>query len=353
MVVVNEYLLLLVTVFVISVTVYFITHPDVWNPVTCGAGDVVTASDSVVLISGEAKTGTGFWVDSGLILTNFHVVSYNPNLTVSVFAEDKYRDFEAHVVGTDTIRDFALLKVEAVDGMPLKWAQNEPYLADPVFMIGYPQGLTLMITQGIISSFYQDDKTDDRVYIATDATINSGNSGGPLVNQCGEVVGLTTSAIQDSGNIGFATAYWQVKDRLQALITQSRTATPSDVYSNYPSDKAEVVAQYYDAISQNELDAAYGFYSSSLKSKTNIDSWKAGYDNTYFVQVTSLVPIEGTDEVTVNLTSTDWNTSEEPEAPQFLTKNYSGTWKLVKEGGSWRLNESSIKEVPAIVNPET
>ncbi|MBB3808530.1 Do family serine endopeptidase [Pseudochelatococcus contaminans] len=154
------------------------------------------------------SAGSGFVIDpSGIIVTNNHVIGDSNDITVS-FTDGSKR--KAELVGRDDKLDLAVLKVNA--DKPLKAVKFGPSenlrIGDWVVAIGNPFGLGGSVTAGIISAHSRDIEQgpyDD--YIQTDAAINRGNSGGPLFNLAGEVVGINTAILSPTGGsvgIGFA-----------------------------------------------------------------------------------------------------------------------------------------------------
>jgi serine protease Do len=152
--------------------------------------------------------GSGFVVDaSGLIVTNNHVIAGAEEITV-ILPDDT--NLKAQIVGRDTVTDLALLKVEPKQPLPvLKWGDsNKERVGDWVLAVGNPFGLGGSVTAGIVSARARDIHAgpyDD--FLQTDAPINRGNSGGPLVNLDGEVIGINTAIYSPSGGsigIGFA-----------------------------------------------------------------------------------------------------------------------------------------------------
>ena len=172
--------------------------------------------------------GSGVIVSSdGYILTNNHVVSEADEITVQL--SDK-REFEATVVGTDKRTDVAVLKIDAKDFPYLPMADSDSLaVGDIVFAVGNPLGVGLTVTMGIISATGRrnlgllgqgSDGYED--FIQTDAAINLGNSGGPLVDAEGRLVGINTAIIsQSSGNIGigFAIPISLARDIMLSLIS--------------------------------------------------------------------------------------------------------------------------------------
>jgi serine protease Do len=152
--------------------------------------------------------GTGFIVGAeGIIVTNFHVIEGADEIVI--FLNDGTR-LMATLVGRDNKTDLAVLKVEPPAPLPaLAFAESEAMrIGDWVMAIGNPFGLGGSVSIGILSARNRDINTgpyDD--FLQTDAAINRGNSGGPLLNMNGEVVGVTTAIISPTGasvGVGFA-----------------------------------------------------------------------------------------------------------------------------------------------------
>ena len=152
--------------------------------------------------------GSGFVIDStGYIVTNNHVIEQANEIKVK-FQDDT--ELEAKLIGTDKLTDIALLKVESKSPLPyLKFADSDKArVGHSVFAIGNPFGLGGTVTSGIISAFNRDINAGPYdSFIQTDASINRGNSGGPLFNLDGEVLGINTAIFSPTGGsvgIGFS-----------------------------------------------------------------------------------------------------------------------------------------------------
>lgn len=152
--------------------------------------------------------GSGFIIDaSGYIISNNHVVDAAEEITVTLSDNSKYK---ATVIGRDKKTDLALLKVDAKKDLPFVALGDSDAMrvGDWVIAIGNPYGLGGSVTQGIISARQRSINAgpfDD--FLQTDAPINRGNSGGPLFNMKGEVIGINTAIFSPSGGsigIGFA-----------------------------------------------------------------------------------------------------------------------------------------------------
>lgn len=162
--------------------------------------------------------GSGFIVsDDGYILTNNHVVEKADEILVSLLDKE---DFKAEVIGSDPKTDIALIKIKAGKKLPfLRLGDSERLeIGEWVVAIGNPYGLGHTVTAGIVSAkgrIIGAGPYDD--FIQTDASINFGNSGGPLFNLGGEVVGINTAIIQGGQGIGFATPIHLAKTVLGQL----------------------------------------------------------------------------------------------------------------------------------------
>jgi serine protease Do len=196
--------------------------------------------DQVGNVQQGKGVGTGFIVrQDGIIVTNCHVVEGGSKITVSTSAE-KPTQYDARVIGGDCEHDVAVLKVDAT-GLPTVPLGDSGalQLGQPVVAIGYALALEggPTVTSGIVSSLDRTITVPDpsctvcqngaRVYanvIQTDAAINHGNSGGPLLDMAGEVVGINSAGDDTAQNIGFAIAIDSVKSAIQQAIADPAAA---------------------------------------------------------------------------------------------------------------------------------
>ena len=147
--------------------------------------------------------GSGFIIDKkGIVVTNNHVIKGAEDILIRT---DDGKEYKAKVLGADPLSDLAVLKIESNDKfIPVKFGNSDKArIGDWVIAIGNPLGLSGTVTSGIISARNRDigmNRYED--FIQTDASINVGNSGGPLFNMEGEVIGINTAIFGRSGNIG-------------------------------------------------------------------------------------------------------------------------------------------------------
>lgn len=174
--------------------------------------------------------GSGIIVsEDGYILTNNHVVDKASNIKVSLGEGDAY--YDARVVGTDPKTDVAVLKIQAEGLGPATFGDSdEVKVGDLVFAIGSPFALSRTVTMGIVSALGRDDvqimpEDGYEFFIQTDASINRGNSGGPLVDAVGRVIGLNTAIFSNTGGnqgVGFAAPINLVRNVMEQIIEKGR-----------------------------------------------------------------------------------------------------------------------------------
>lgn len=156
-----------------------------------------------------ASVGTGVIMSNdGYIITNAHVIAGGESCWIAL---DTGETFDALLVGYSTEEDIAVLKVKDAHDLPAaEFGDSELALVgDDVYAIGNPLGVELRgtLTEGIISAINRDILVEDRTYtvLQTTAALNNGNSGGPLINRYGQVIGLNTLKMSDTGRPGEAT----------------------------------------------------------------------------------------------------------------------------------------------------
>jgi serine protease Do len=257
--------------------------------------------------------GSGFIIDpSGYIVTNNHVISAGegkgaPVDTITVTLSDR-REYKAKLIGRDQLTDMALLKIDATDLPFVKFGNSQGVrVGDWAIAIGNPFGLGGTVTAGIISALHRNIGSGqyDR-YIQTDASINQGNSGGPLFDLDGNVVGINTAIFSPTGgNVGLGFAIpaelaFPVIQQLRATGTVKRgylgisiqpLSTDIAAGLGLPKDKGEIVA----SVEASGPAARAGIKQGDVILKVNNSD--VTYDNTlsYIVANTPVgtgVPIE-------------------------------------------------------------
>ena len=185
----------------------------------------------------SAAAGSGFlFTDDGYILTNYHVVQGADSVTVSTYDGTKY---DAKIIGFDESNDVAVLKIDAEGLTPVVIGNSDQLnVGDSVVAIGNPLGeLTFSLTAGAVSALDREVTLSGNLtmdLIQTDCAITSGNSGGPLFNMYGEVIGITNAKYSGTGssstasidNIGFAIPINHVKGIVEDIIEDGYITKP-------------------------------------------------------------------------------------------------------------------------------
>jgi len=184
-----------------------------WAPATVRE-NVRRVGDGVVLVRVPGALGSGFVIDeAGWLITNTHVIEDEQQISVTVFvdedgAQDKRVFEDVELVSFNPLWDLALLRIPAeqlgdfrLTALPLA-DMTEVRVGDPVFAVGNPLGLERSVSEGIVSKTNRAAR--GMLYVQTTAAINGGNSGGPLLNLRGEVIGVNTWGYFMTEGLNFA-----------------------------------------------------------------------------------------------------------------------------------------------------
>ena len=206
------------------------------TPTPTVADLVARLKPSIARIVTARSTGSGFVYDArGLVATNAHVVDCCRDVAVILNG----RRYEGRVLGRNDAADLAVVQVNAGSNFPsMSFGQaNRVAVGDDVIALGFPLDLgdSISVTRGIVSSHRSYDGYN---FIQTDAAINFGNSGGPLINQRGEVVGMNSFIIRGADGVGFALSVAEIEYRLPGLsgyATVAPTPKPRPTATPWPT----------------------------------------------------------------------------------------------------------------------
>lgn len=184
------------------------------------SGIVEDAIHGVVSVLTNEGQGSGaVYSDDGYIVTNYHVVERASDIDV-LFSNGARVD--AVLIGADTVNDVALLKVGLSDLHELDFGNsNDVKIGEKVAALGNPLGLSFTVTEGIVSAKDRVIKTGAAGLIQTDVAVNPGNSGGPLLNTNGEVIGIVNAKLQGYEGLGFAIPSNVVVSDINLILAQS------------------------------------------------------------------------------------------------------------------------------------
>jgi len=158
--------------------------------------------DSVVGVKTNLAQGSGFIINSdGYIITNVHVIDGADEILISTYNQGTKT---AELIGEDGNADVALLKISGSYDFLEFGDSDEIKIGENVIAVGNPYGLSFSVTEGIISAIDRTDSNSINKYIQTDVPLNPGNSGGPLINKKGEVIGINNWKIGGAEGLGFA-----------------------------------------------------------------------------------------------------------------------------------------------------
>lgn len=190
-------------------TIHFVRHPD--RPRSEQGGGVQgffkdLFNNAPSRQFKEKNLGSGFIISKeGFILTNHHVISEAVQITVRL---SDHREFIGEIIAKDEARDLALIKIPASDDFPVAELGDSDRIevGNWAIAIGNPFGLDRTVTVGIISATGRNHLglPEQGAFLQTDASINFGNSGGPLLNVAGKVIGINTAIVASGQGIGFA-----------------------------------------------------------------------------------------------------------------------------------------------------
>lgn len=191
----------------------------------------LSSSFTAGLVTGKSM-GTGFIIDeSGTVITNAHVVGGARDISAQLYGGEKSK---VEIVGVDYYTDVAVLKLKGFTGTLSKvdlGSSEKLRIGQQTFVIGNPYGLGVGLSAGILSGLDRMPSsvnfTEPRIaLLQTTAPINPGDSGGPLLNSDGKVIGVTTSILEGTQNIGFAIPINLVKEVVLELKTAGRVRRP-------------------------------------------------------------------------------------------------------------------------------
>lgn len=194
---------------------------------------------SIYKIITGSGVGSGFTISgNNHIITNYHVVQGNKSVAVEDYKKDRY---VAKVVMVNRDVDLAFLHIDGYENKEVGITLNEGIEitnTQKIYIHGYPFGMPYTVTEGIVSSVSQP--IGNRHFIQTDAAVNPGNSGGPMLNEAGNLIGVTTSKFTDADNVGFGIKHLdlikEINDFVSTDIAYHVKCNSCDTYTTEESE---------------------------------------------------------------------------------------------------------------------
>lgn len=290
---------------------------------------------SVVRVVGGFSEGSGFFVSGDQVLTSFHVIAGEPSPKI-IFPGGKFVTPTNITANKDA--DLALLHLsKPYPHMILRFFSlellqpNEPLLA-----AGYPLGTSLpgevTISKGFFSGI-RSPRTQTVEFLETTMSLVEGMSGGPTVDQCGDVVGVNTMSL--AGLSLFVSS-----DSVQRLwpTFSDQDITKIEVHPSVSPEEA--VRAFYTYLKARRMEEGFALLSREYLQKTDFTEWTSRFTDILDVQVYLSRPVEGTDDtVFIKFSTQNWVDGE------LEFHYYEGTWQTVFEDGVYKMRRSNIQEV--------
>jgi hypothetical protein len=290
----------------------------------------------VLRIVGGYGEGSGFLIGPNQVLTNFHVIDGEPSPKV-IFPDGHFETPKRITAYKDA--DLAYLWLndyynelvfEFQD--PLVLAQSEPLLS-----AGYPYGTSIMgeptILKGNFITYRQQDNYPVS-FLHTDIDLVEGMSGGPLVDQCGKVVGINTLSI--SGSM----SYFVAGDSIRYANPQFTDEHVTKIEVHPEESPEQAVTAFYIYLKARRMQDGFNLLSKQYLEKTDYKEWTSRFPDIIDVDVIKTEPVEGKkDTVFIKFVTQNWVNN------RVVVHYYEGTWQTVLEDGLYKMNQSKIIEV--------
>jgi hypothetical protein len=297
----------------------------------CGYSLDKQLNKSVVRIVGGYSEGSGFFISESQVITSFHVIADEPSPKI-IFSDGSFVT-PIKILGDENL-DLAVLITEK-EYPDLVLDMMEPvglYDGEPLISAGYALGTDLegdaTIQRGRFVAF-----RDDNYYIQTDINLIEGMSGGPLLDKCGQVVGVNTSGL--SGLSLFVAA-----GIVNAFLPGFNESDIAKIDVDPSLSPENAVYAFYTYLKARKMQDGFNLLSKEYLKKTDFKEWTNRFTDILDVQIYISEPYENTNNTAfVKFETKNWNNSE------VTYHYYEGTWETVLENGVYKMDRSKILEV--------
>lgn len=291
---------------------------------------------SVVRVIGSLSEGSGFPISDNEIITNFHVIDGEPSPKV-VFPDGTFEK-AVNIIGNKQI-DLAILTVnKKLEPLPFYGYYGtsaftaNPTFGEPVYAAGYPYGSALPGDVTVKKGSYggkRFSKEFDMTMVQTEIDLNPGMSGGPLVNSCGQVIGVNTA-----GLAGLSVFLEMINVQNAFALLSIDEVTKIEIDTSTPEG---VVKAFYAYIKARDLRKAYDLVTEEKMKGESYEEWIKGYANTLHVDlILTKVDEENENKIFVKIISSDWVDGE------LIYRYFEGWWEVNDDLKLWK---SIIEEI--------
>lgn len=334
------------SLFVIAVVVYMVaslfviadylrTQYGWYGKFLCSFGAKESLQNSVVRVVGGYSEGSGFFISDDQVITNFHVIADEPSPKI-IFPDGSFvtpnkilgnKDADLAVLFTD--KKFPDKVLPLPDRVTLR--EDEPLIST-----GYALGTDLVGKATVVRGNFIDFRKSSRspvVYLQTNISLVEGMSGGPIADQCGDVIGINTLSL---AGLSLYISADQAKTMVPSFTDQGVTKIEVDP-SKSPED---AVRAYYTYLKARRMRDGFNLLSQEYLLKTNFEEWTNRFKDILDVDVIKSERFEETkDTALVKFSTKNWVDSEA------IMHYYEGTWIMVKEDGVYKIQKGKITEV--------
>lgn len=314
---------------------YLRTQYGYYGKFLCSFGAKENLQNSVVRIVGGYSEGSGFFISENQVITNFHVIADEPSPKI-IFPNGKFIT-PVKIVG-DKNTDLAVLSTQEDYSdlvLPLP-DQILIYDEEPLIAAGYPMGTDLSGKATVIKGNFIDfraSKKDAIGFTQANISLVEGMSGGPLTDQCGEVIGINTISL--GGQSLFING-----DQAKNMIPNFTDQEIQKINVDPSISPEEAVKAFYTYLKARNMKEGFALLSQEYLKKTNYEEWTNRFSDILDVEIIKTEGFEDTDDTAfVKFMTKNWINGEVD------IHAYEGTWQTVEEDGIYKMLKAKITEV--------